>query len=306
MRLSKTQTIVFANQKGGCGKTTPATSIAAGLALAGYSVTLIDVDQQCNATDTFGLDRDGLAKEGRFTVADVYLAKKGAIDVQVELPGRFNGNLAIVPGHRGLSAVQPRLEAEVQARIVGEGSSDLDADDLRNEHRVRLKNSIASLQGKRDFVLIDTPPELGFAMTTALIAADWYLIPVFPSGYDLKGLETLTKTVEKVQKRYNPRLNLLGVLIGNFDQRAKLDRDIQTMLGKMFSEELLFTTTIGRSVKHREATVYGLTIFEHAPTESASQQYEAVTREVIERVIEKTGHSSVEMKPAAAVEVANG
>jgi chromosome partitioning protein len=306
MRLSKTQTIVFANQKGGCGKTTAATSIAAGLALAGYSVTLIDVDQQCNATDTFGLDRDGLAKEGRFTVADVYLAKKGAIDVQVELPGRFNGNLAIVPGHRGLSAVQPRLEAEVQARIVGEGSSDLDADDLRNEHRVRLKNSIASLQGKRDFVLIDTPPELGFAMTTALIAADWYLIPVFPSGYDLKGLETLTKTVEKVQKRYNPRLNLLGVLIGNFDQRAKLDRDIQTMLGKMFSEELLFTTTIGRSVKHREATVYGLTIFEHAPTESASQQYEAVTREVIERVIEKTGHSSVEMKPAAAVEVANG
>src|SRR5205823_11564643 len=132
--------------------------------------------------------------------------------------------------------------------------------DLKNEHRQRLKNSLDSLRGIHDVVIIDTPPELGFLMTSSLIAADWFIIPVFPSGYDLKGLETLTRTVEKVQKRYNPRLRLFGVLIGNFDARPKLDRDVQNMLVREFGEGLVFETVINRSVKHREATVYCRTI----------------------------------------------
>lgn len=306
MKLPRTQTIVFANQKGGCGKTTASVSIAASLALEGYSTTLLDVDQQCNATDTFGLDRDEMAKAGHFTVADVYLSKKPIAEIQVPLTGRFNDNLSIVLGNRGLSAIQPRLEAEVQTRIAGEQASDLDADDLRNEHRMRLRNSIASISGQRDFIVIDTPPELGFCMTTALLAADWYVIPVFPSGYDLKGLETLTKTVEKVQKRYNPKLKLLGVLLGNIDGRAKLDKDIQKMLSGMFGEDRLFQTAISRSVKHREATVYGRTIFEHASDEASSQQFTAVTREIIQRVQASLG-ATVEVKPQAVMEaVANG
>ena len=76
-------------------------------------------------------------------------------------------------------------------------------------------------------------------MTTALIASDWYIIPVFPSGYDLKGLETLWRTVEKVKQRYNPNLQLLGVLLGNFDSRPKLDADIQRMLSQKFGGQLV-------------------------------------------------------------------
>jgi chromosome partitioning protein len=307
MRLPSTQTIVFANQKGGCGKTTGSVSVAASLAKLGYKVTLIDVDAQCNATDTFGVDRDELAKQGHFTVADAYLAKKPISEIQFLLPGRFDGNLAIVAGHRGLNGMQARIDAEIQARVAGEQASDLDADDLRNEYRQRLRNSVASLQGKQDFVIIDTPPELGFLLTTALIAADWFVIPVFPSGYDLKGLEGLTKTIEKVTKRYKPRLQLLGVLIGNFDGRAKLDRDIQKMLTGMFGEDRLFPTPIGRSVKHREATVYGLTIFEHAAGEPASQQYEAVAKEIIGRVEKALGATMPAATPSPVTEeVANG
>lgn len=311
MQLAKTQTIVLSNQKGGCGKTTASVSIAAALARAGYSVTLIDTDPQCNATDSFGLVRDDLTKQGRFTVADAYMAKKPISEIQIPLQDRFGGNLAVVASHRGLSAIQPRLDAEVQNRIASEQSSDLDADDLRNEHRARLKNALASLQGKRDFVVIDTPPDLGFILTTALIAADWYIIPVFPSGYDLKGLETLTRTVEKVQKRYNAKLRLLGVLLGNYDGRAKLDRDIQKMLVDMFGEERVFQTNVNRSVKHREATVYGLTIFEHAEGEQSSQQYEQVAREIISRiggepVIIPMPKTEGEPQAALSVEVANG
>ena len=309
MKLPKTQTVVFANQKGGCGKTTGSVSVAAALARLGYTTTIVDIDPQCNATDSFGVNRDELAKQRKFSVADAYMSKVALSNIQITLPGRFNDNLTVVPGYRGLSSVQPRLEAEMHGQLANEQSSDLDADDLRNEQRARLRSAITSLQGKQDFVVIDTPPDLGFLLTTALIAADWYIIPVFPSGYDLRGLETLARTVEKVRERYNPTLRLLGVLIGNFDPRAKLDRDIQQMLGEKFGGERIFSI-VNRSVKHREAPIYGLTIFEHQGGEQGSEQYEQVAREVIER-IEKALNITSTM-PAKAEEeeiveeVANG
>ncbi|HZC02957.1 MAG TPA: hypothetical protein VE844_16870, partial [Gammaproteobacteria bacterium] len=110
------------------------------------------------------------------------------------------------------------------------------------------------------------------------------IIPVFPSGYDLKGLETLTRTVDKVQKRFNPKLKLLGVVVGNYDTRAKLDADVLGLLVRKFGQDLVFPMVINRSVRHREATVYGTTIFEHAPGESAAEQYAALSRELVSRL----------------------
>ncbi|HWC00838.1 MAG TPA: ParA family protein, partial [Bryobacteraceae bacterium] len=255
----------------------------------GYTACIVDTDPQCNATDSFGVDRDELSKAGRYTVADIYLAKKPASEAAIGFGSRFGGKLTLVPGHRGLVSVSHRLDSQLQAAISGEDSSDLDADDLKNEHRQRLKNSLDSLRGLCDVVFIDTPPDLGFLMTTALIGADYFIIPVFPSGYDLKGLETLMRTVEKVQKRFNPRLRLLGVLLGNYDAVAKLDSDIHKMLSRKFGGNLIFDTTINRSVKHREATVYGQTIFEHAQGQQAANQFQTLTREVVARLEAEQG-----------------
>lgn len=284
MPLERTQIVAFANQKGGCGKTTSAVSLAAAVAHEGHSVCLVDTDPQCNATDTFGVSRDELATTGKFTVADAYLNKKPATEIELAFGDRFEGRLTVVPAHRGLASVSHRLEAQMQATIANDDYSELDADDLKNQQRQRLKNSIAALRTRQEFVFIDTPPELGFLMTSSLIAADWFIIPVFPSGYDLKGLETLTKTVEKVRSRFNPHLRLLGVLVGNFDARAKLDSDVYKMLATKFGEDRLFKTTVNRSVKHREATVYCRTIFEHAAGEQAAEQFLAVAREIIQRL----------------------
>ena len=283
MQFPRTEIIALANQKGGCGKTTSAVSLAAGFAQEGYSVCLIDTDPQCNATDGIGINRDDIAKAGRYTVADAYLAKKPALEIALDFEDRFAERLTVVPGHRGLGSVPHRLDAQLQATVSNENYSELDADDMKNEYRQRLKNSLDSLRGHRDVAIIDTPPELGFLMTSSLIAADWYIIPVFPSGYDLKGLETLTRTVEKVQARYNPRLRLLGVLVGNYDARPKLDRDVHEMLVREFGEDFVFETVIHRSVKHREATVYCRTILEHAQGEPAAEQFIALTKEVIKR-----------------------
>jgi chromosome partitioning protein len=303
MPLDGTQIVAFANQKGGCGKTTSAVSLAAAVAEKGHSVCLVDTDPQCNATDTFGVSRDELATAGRFTVADAYLSKKPASEIELDFADRFDGRLTVVPGHRGLGSVPHRLEAQLQATIANDNYSELDADDLKNEQRQRLKNSIATLRTRRDLVFIDTPPELGFLMTSSLIAADWYIIPVFPSGYDLKGLETLTKTVEKVRSRFNPHLRLLGVLVGNFDARAKLDSDVYKMLAGKFGEERLFETTVNRSVKHREATVYCRTIFEHAAGEQAAEQFAGVAAELIARVqaAAKPNVQAAEVKEVANV-----
>ena len=284
MRLLETKIIALANQKGGCGKTTTAVSLASGFAHQGYSATIIDVDPQCNATDSFGIDRDDLAKAGRYTTADIFLGKKAAAEIEIVFPKRFPGELGLVPGHRGLTSVPQRLESALQAQLANEDSSELDTDDLKNEHRGRLKYSLNSLRGRRDVVFIDTPPDLGFLMTTALIAADFFIIPVFPSGYDLKGLETLMRTAEKVQKRFNPGLRLLGVLLGNYDTTAKLDSDIHNMLSRKFGKRLIFDVKINRSVKHREATVYGKTIFEHAPEGQPAAQFVALVNEVATRL----------------------
>lgn len=309
MKLSRTVVIAMTNQKGGCGKTTTTVSLAAGLARLGYRVVVVDTDPQCNATDSFGLERDSLLKDGYFTVADAYLARRPISEIVVNFPDRFDSALFVAPGHRGLSSVPQRLESELQEQLVGDGQSALDADDIRNEQRTRLRNSIASVNGQIDVVLIDTPPDLGFVMTTALVAADYFLIPVFPSGYDLKGLETLAGTADKIQKRLNPGLQLLGVVLGNMDTNARLDSDIRQMLQDKFGQDRVFRTAIGRSVKHREAPVYGRTIFEHAHGTTAATQFAELSGEVAAKL--EAVHGKAAAKPASAPElsavaVANG
>lgn len=302
MRLQRTHIIALANQKGGCGKTTAAVNVAAACAAEGYRTCLVDIDQQCNATDNFGVNQDELVKEGRFTVADAFLAKRPATEITLELRDRFDGNLSLIPGHRGLSSIPHRLEAELQAAVANDDVSEIDADDLKNEQRKRLRNSLKSLRGGVDLVFIDTPPELGFLMTSGLIAADWYIIPVFPSGYDLKGLEKLTQTVAKIRDRHNPHLQLLGVLLGRMHPRAKLDADIFAMLGDAFGQDRVFETTIAETVRHREATVYCKTILEHAPGEPAADQFRGVARELLARVrqAERGGEAADQTKRKVA------
>lgn len=283
MRFPRTQVIALVNQKGGCGKTTSSVAIAAAFAHLGYSACLADTDPQCNATESFGIRAETMIEEGRFTLADAYLKKRAAPDIEFDFEERFGGKLTLLPGNRGLSSVPLKLESELQIAIADGEKTTLDADEMRSEQRLRLKRSIDALRGKKDVVIIDTPPSLDFLMVSTLVAADWFIIPVFPSGYDLKGLELLMRTVAKVRERYNPGLRLAGVLLGNYDRVATLDREIHTMLKKRFGEEVVFNTTIGRSVRMRDATVNGKTIFELDGAQAQAQQFVTLVHEMLNR-----------------------
>lgn len=283
MRFPKTQVIALVNQKGGCGKTTSAVAISAAFAKLGYSACLADTDPQCNATESFGVRAESIVEEGRFTLADAYLKKRAATDIELDFGTRFGGKLTLLPGNRGLSSVPLKLESELQIAIADGERTTLDADEMRSEQRLRLRRSLDALRGKRDVVVIDTPPSLDFLMVSTLVAADWFIIPVFPSGYDLKGLELLMRTVAKVRERYNPDLRLAGVLLGNYDRTAILDRQIHEMLKNRFGGETVFNTNIGRSVRIREATVNGLTIFELPDAQTQAEQFVTLIHEMLNR-----------------------
>lgn len=289
MRFPKTQVITLVNQKGGCGKTTSSVSLAGAFAKLGYTTCVVDTDPQCNATESFGIESEALVTEKKFTIVDAYLKRKPAKDIVIGFPEeRFGGNLFVLPASRGLSSVQLKLESELQILIADGEKTTLDADEIRNEQRKRLRTSLDSLKGVFDVVIIDTPPSLDFLMISALIAADWFIIPVFPSGYDLKGLELLTRTVAKVRERFNTGIKLAGVLLGNFDKTTVLDRDIHALLVKRFGEHAVFRTTIGRSVRMREATVRGLTVFELPEAESQSDQFLTLVKEMLNRGSKKS------------------
>jgi hypothetical protein len=97
VRFPKTQIIAFVNQKGGCGKTTSAVAISSGFATLGYSACLADTDPQCNATESFGIRADAIIEDGKFTLADAYLRKRPATDIELDFGQRFKGYLRSYP-----------------------------------------------------------------------------------------------------------------------------------------------------------------------------------------------------------------
>ena len=300
----RTITIAIVNEKGGCGKSTTAVNLGAGLARAGYRTCLLDLDQQCNTTATFAIDPDELPKEGKFSALDIYLQKKRAVDIQLPIPDRFEGNLSLVPGSRGLGSVHHRLESTMNAELAEKSNSIIMADELREEHRVRLKRSLSSLEGDCNFVLLDTPGDLGFLVTTALIAADYYMIPIFPSAYDLQGLDALTASIHKVRDRLNPKLKFLGVLFGRVDGRTRLDADIKQNLQEHLGREHVFEASISNSVKVREAPIHAETIFEYDPRDTTARQFAELVAEVARKVgvQEPTVELTPVSPPVAAVQ----
>lgn len=284
MTPKRAQTIVMSNQKGGCGKTTTAVNLAAGLARAGYSTCLVDIDSQCNASATLGIVPEELKQEGALTVADAFLAKKPASAIQIPFDERFDGKLTLVPGHRALDQVEAQLEVDLKKSRISEELSPFDEDDLREENRNRLKKSLSSIIHEHDFIVIDTPPRLGFELTSALIAADWYIIPVSPSLYDVDGLKRLTETIRKIKQRANPKIELLAVILGRFRQNTILHGEVREKL-KLSFPDTFCDTVINESVRYGETTFRRQTIFELEASETQAEQFEQLTKEILSRAI---------------------
>ena len=277
------QVIACAMQKGGVGKTTTSINIAAALAQRGLRVCLVDVDGQLNTTRAMNIDFEEHTAAKKKTVLNIYAEALDAIDAVFPVEGRFDGRVSIIPGHKGLTSLFPKLEVGLMNQALEENLSYEDQEDMRREAADRLRESLKSLQGEFDAVVIDTPPALGFLLSTALRATDWLIIPMEPSELAVDGLRDLMMTVNKIKQRANPRLRLFRVLLGKFDGRKVLHRQIQEDLGVSFGDKLS-QTAISFGVPVEELHSHKLSIFEHAPESVQAPQFIAIADELIEDV----------------------
>jgi chromosome partitioning protein len=243
------------NQKGGVGKSTTAVNLGTALAVMGKRVLVVDADPQGNTTTGFGIDKPRLPRD----VYDILLQEAAAEDVIVATEIE---NLWLVPATINLAGAEIELVSALS-------------------RETRLRQALAPIASRYDYVFIDCPPSLGLLTVNALTAADECIIPVQAEYYALEGLSQLTNVVRRVREALNPRLHVSGVLVTMFDGRTRLAMEVLDELEKFFPQQM-FKTQIPRNIRLSEAPSYGKPVILFDVKSRGAQAYLALAREMLE------------------------
>ena len=249
--------IAVANQKGGSGKTSTSINVGAALADLGCRVLVVDCDPQANATVSLGVDYAEL----EYSLAD--LLEGSTVDA-TRLACQACPNLMLLPADPNhLAAAARNLSAE-------------------RGDQFRLKEALAALSADFDFVLIDCPPSLSILTISALIAADAVLVPVPTEFLSLEGVAQLLDTVDVIRQRFNPELQVLGLLPVRYEVRP---RGAQVVLSRLSEFGVpVFETKVRKTVTISDAPGMGLPVTVYDPSSRGAADYRAVAKEVMERV----------------------
>lgn len=248
--------IAIANQKGGVGKSTTAINLSACLGEAGQKVLVIDMDPQGNTTSGLGVEKE--KKED--TVYELLLGESTLEECLIPL--EYEG-LTLIPSNVNLAG------AEIE--LIG----------IENKEFI-LKDQIDTVKNNYDYIIIDCPPSLNMLTINAMTTADTVLVPIQCEYYALEGLSQLMHTIELVQERLNPDLEMEGVVFTMYDARTNLSLQVVENV-KSNLNQTIYKTIIPRNVRLAEAPSHGMPINYYDGKSSGAESYRLLAEEVIHR-----------------------
>lgn len=245
------KTISIINQKGGVGKSTTACSLASALSLKGKSILLIDLDPQCNLSQSLGVEAydnniyQCLKRECKFSPMQIMM------------------NLDIVPSTIDLNAFELEMSSEPGREYL-------------------LRELLEQVKTDYDYIIIDCSPSLGLVALNALTASDSYLVPILPHHLSIQGLSKLLEVTQKIKARINPKLELEGVLLTQFSHRKVMHKEISEVIREYFNGKM-YEASIRENISLAEAPSAGIDIFRYAPNSNGAEDYLKLCEEFLSK-----------------------
>ncbi len=263
------------NKKGGVGKTTSTLNLAAALHAAGKKILVIDNDHQGNLTAAIGFT----PAEQKYTLANLLLA---TIDCPEDIDRHLQRTvvhikegLDLIPANKRLADAAARLQVMQLSQYSSCGNAERYCEQI-------MDDLLKSLRCEYDYIIIDCGLQHELLTVNALAASNYCIIPVQAHFLASEGIPDVLDMVHSIQARFNPKLQIAGILLTMYQSRPQLCQSVKESVGAIYGQNFhVFERPIEYSIKVAECPAAGCSIFEHAPKNAAAESYRSLAEEVL-------------------------